>query len=47
MKSSNQESKKRRLERVVPNALSRAEAIAWGQADPPFCFLFLRSCFPN
>jgi ABC-type multidrug transport system ATPase subunit len=35
------------VERVVPNALSRAEPSALGQADPPFCFLFLRSYFAN
>ena len=34
----NQESRKRKVERVVPNALSRAEPSAWGQADPPFLF---------
>ena len=30
--------KSRKVERVVPNALSQAEPSAWGQADPPFRF---------
>jgi catechol 2,3-dioxygenase-like lactoylglutathione lyase family enzyme len=27
-----------KVERVVPNALARPDASAWGQADPPFSF---------